>query len=448
MSDLAYLSIAQGRARIAAGTLQAIDWTEALLGRIAALDGKVHSYVTVTADAARAAARMVTPGDTRLLAGVPIGLKDAIDTAGIRTTGHSRIHEHRVPLRDASLVTRLKQAGAVILGKHALHELCYGGPSFELPWPPPGNPWNLDRIPGGSSSGTSAALAAGMAAGGIGTDSGGSIRQPSAFCGLTGLKPTHGIVPIDGIFPLSQTLDVAGPMARSAEDCALLLDALSGTRARSATSREVAALRIGVLDWHTHVPVDPAIPPALDAALQLLAKLGAKVARVNSLPDIFDLDACARVILLAESFAVHEAQLRRDANAYGRIGRHRFAIGACLSAADYIDAMKLRPRLIRGMDALFDEFDVLIAANELSGAPTFDSVQDSFPFTKVPSMRIPFSLTGQPSLAVPCGVDHDVMPIGMQIIAARGRDDLVLALGAAYQRASDWHRAHPRMPGA
>lgn len=445
MSDFAYLSIAEGRARIAAGTLRAIDWTEALLARIAALDPAIHAYVTITADAALAAARAVAPGDTRLLAGVPIGLKDAIDTAGVRTTGHSRLHENRVPARDAGLVKRLKDHGAVILGKHGLHELCYGGPSFELPWPPPRNPWNLERIPGGSSSGTGAALAAGLCAGGIGTDSGGSIRQPSAFCGLTGLKPTHGIVPTDGIFPLSQTLDVAGPMARSAEDCAWLLDAMAGTRARETIARDIAGLRIGVLPWHENVPIDAVIPPALDTALGVFAKLGARVARVGTAPDIFDLDACARVILLAESTAVHATQLRRDPNVYGRIGRHRFAIGACLSAADYLDAMTLRPRLTRAMDSLFADHDVLIAANELSGAPTFDAVQDSFPFTKVPALRIPFSLTGQPSLAVPCGIDRDGMPVGLQIIAPRDRDDRALCVGAAYQRASEWHAMRPKI---
>ncbi len=451
MNDLAFLGVAEGARRLAAGTLTPAAWTEALLERIAALDPLLHSHVTVCADDARRTARetgraIAATGTRGPLHGVPFGLKDAIATAGLRTTAHSRLLEHHVSRHDAALVARLRRAGAVLLGKHALYEFCYGGPSFELPWPPARNPWNLARVPGGSSSGTAAAVAAGLAPFGIGTDSGGSIRQPASYCGLAGLKPTAGLVPLDGVAPLSFTLDAAGPIARSAEDCALVLDALAGTTTAATLARGVTGLRIGVLR-HFHdgeATASPAVLAALDAACGVLRDLGATLAEAHIAP-LADLDACGRVILLAESFAVHEAQLRRDPSVYGRIARHRFSLGAALSAADYAQALRQRDILTRRSDRAFADFDLLLTCGEVSAAPRFEDASASFPFVAAPSLRIPFNVTGHPALSLCCGFDGEGMPLGLQLVAARGRDDLVLAAGAAYERATPWRERRPAL---
>ncbi len=443
MTDLAFLTIAEGTRRIAAGTLSAADWTDAILDRIARIDPALDSYVTVLADRARAQARSAAQGRLR---GVPLGLKDAIATSGVRTTAHSRLLADHVPRHSATLVTRLEAAGAVILGKHGLHEFCYGGPSFDLPWPPPRNPWNRARIPGGSSSGTAAAIAAGLAAGGVGTDTGGSIRQPAAYCGIAGLKPTPGLVPLDGVAPLSFALDCAGPLAWTAEDCAILLDALAGTTTATTLGRGVAGLRIGVLR-HFHdgeVTASPAILDAIDASCAVLRDLGATVGEAHIAP-LADLDACGRVIILAESFAVHEAQLRRDPSVYGRIARHRFSLGAYLSAADYAQALRQRTRLTQESDRAFGDWDLLLTCGETAAAPRFEDAAASFPFTVTPSLRIPFNVTGYPALSVCCGFDGDGMPLGLQIVGARGRDDLVLAAGVAYERATPWREKRPEL---
>ncbi|MBL8835561.1 MAG: amidase [Alphaproteobacteria bacterium] len=451
MSDLAFLSIAEGARRIAAGTLSPAAWIEALLERIARHDPVLHSFITVRADHARAAARaaeraIAATGWRGALQGVPICLKDAIATAGVRTTAHSRLLVDHVPARSATLVDRLERAGAIVLGKNALYEFCYGGPSFDLPWPPARNPWNLARVAGGSSSGTAAAIAYGLAAGGIGTDTGGSIRQPASFCGLAGLKPTNGLVPLDGVAALSFTLDTAGPLARSAEDCAMLLDALAGTTTTATLGRGVAGLRIGVLR-HFHdgeAQASPAVAAAIDAACGVLRGLGATVggARIASLAD---LDACGRVIVLAESFAIHEAQLRRDPSVYGRIARHRFALGGFLAAADYAQALRQRERLTAESDRVFADWDLLLTCGETAAAPRFEDAAASFPFTVTPSLRIPFNVTGYPALSVCCGFDGDGMPLGLQIAGPRGADDLVLAAGAAYERATPWRERRPEL---
>jgi aspartyl-tRNA(Asn)/glutamyl-tRNA(Gln) amidotransferase subunit A len=448
VSELAFLTIAEGQRRLAAGSLTPETWTEAVLARIASLDPALNTYITVTADAARATARAATrtiaaTGWRGGLHGVPLGLKDAIASAGVRTTAHSRLLQDHVPARDAALVARLKQAGAIILGKHALYEFCYGGPSFDLPWPPARNPWDPSRIPGGSSSGTAAAIAAGLAPGGIGTDSGGSIRQPATFCGVAGLKPSRGLIPRDGIVPMSFTLAEAGPMAWTAEDCALILDAIAGTTTAAGLARGVAGLRIGVLRHFFDGEVDaaPAVKAAVDAACAVLRDLGAVVGEAR-LPPLGDLDACGRVILLAEAYAQHEAQLKRDPSVYGRIGRHRFALGAYLSAADYALALRQRLRLTAEADRVFADWDLLLTANEVSPAPRFEDAAASFPFVQSPSLRIPFNVTGYPALGLCCDF-ADGMPLGLQIVGPRGGDALVLAAGVAYERATPWRERRP-----
>ncbi len=279
--DLAELTVAEGSARVAAGSLSASAWTEAVLDRIERLNGRLGAYITVVGSKARAAAaaadaEIKARGQRSPLHGVPYGLKDCIATAGIRTTGHSRLFQDHVPDVDAAIAARLGAAGGILLGKHAMYELSYGGPSFDLPFPPARNPWNPERIPGGSSSGTAAAIAAGMGPAGIGTDAGGSIRQPASFCGIAGLKPTLSLLPDAGILPMCFSLSEAGPMAWTVEDCAIILDVVAGTDARAGLGRQLAGLRLGIelgLPWG-HVPVAVSVARMFEGAVDALAGCG------------------------------------------------------------------------------------------------------------------------------------------------------------------------------
>lgn len=448
------LTIAEGGAAIAAGKLSPSQWVEALLARIAEIDPLINSYITVCADSARAAAAQATKeiraaGMRSPLHGVPYGLKDCIETAGVRTTAHSRLHEHHVPERDAVVAARLKRVGGVLLGKQAMYELSYGGPSFDLPFPPARNPWDRAHIPGGSSSGTAAAIAAGLCPGGVGTDAGGSIRQPAAYCGIAGLKPTMGLVPHDGIIPMGFSLAEAGPMAWTAEDCALLLDAMAGTRAAAGLSHDLGGLRVGVARefFATSVNPDADQLAAFDAAISTLAKIGMRP-RDIALPDLRDLDAVGRVILLAEAYANFESDLQRAPQMFGEIGRRRFLLGAYLSAADYIQALRGRERLRGEITRLFDEVDVIITAGERGPALRFEEAGEAFPFVAEPSLRIPFSVSGHPALAVRCGFTRGGMPLGLQIVGRHGADDLVLAVGSAFERAAGLLEIRPVAPPA
>ena len=448
MNDLAWLTAAEGARRIAAGTLTSARWTEALLARCASLQPKLAAWITLDAPGALAAAAAADRTPPRgPLHGVPLGLKDCVDTAGLRTTGHSRLHLDRVPVRDALIAARLREAGAVILGKHAMYELSYGGPSFDLPFPPARNPWDPTRIPGGSSSGSAAAVASGQGPVAVGTDAGGSIRQPAAYCGVVGLKPTLGLVPRDGVLPMTFTMGEAGPMARTAEDCALLLDAMAGATTARHIAEGISGMRVGVLRSFFDgavVRAAPAAVAAVERCLELLSSLGAKLADAEP-PSPHDLDACGRVILLAEAYANHEAQLRADPSLYGRLARHRFAIGAFLSAADLLQAQRRRMVLAAEMDALFAEHDLLVCAAEVSGAPRFDAAvsAESFPFVAQPSLRIPFNLTGHPALALPCGFDADGMPLSLQIIGRRGEEARILAAAHALEARLGLRDARP-----
>jgi aspartyl-tRNA(Asn)/glutamyl-tRNA(Gln) amidotransferase subunit A len=435
---IAWLTAAEGAAEIRAGRLSSAAWTEALLDRAEALNPALACWITLDRAGALAAARLADAVPARgPLHGVPIGLKDCIDTAGLRTTGHSRRFLNRVPAQDATLTDRLRNAGGVILGKQALYELSYGGPSFDLPFPPARNPWDMARIPGGSSSGSAAAVASGQGPLAVGTDAGGSIRQPAAYCGVVGLKPTQGAIPSQGVLPMTFTLGEPGPIARSVEDAALLFDVLADAAGAEGLGAGLAGQRIGVLrSWFAgpDVVADPAVIDAIETMLDRAAALGASVTATQA-PDPRDLDACGRVILLAEAYANHEAQLRTDPGVYGRLARHRFALGAFLSAADLLQAVRQRVRLAAAVDALFERFDILVCAAEVSAAPRFDDAvsAESFPFVAQPSLRIPFNVTGHPALALPIGFDRQHMPLSAQLIARRGDEARLFAAGHALE---------------
>ena len=466
MSDeLCFLSIAEAARRIRLKRLSPVELAAVHLARIAAIDGQLNAYITVTADLARSQARTaeaeIMRGQHRgPLHGIPFGLKDMIETRGIRTTAHSKVLANHVPDRDATVVARLYDAGAILLGKHALHEFAHGGPSFDLPWPPARNPWNTGHYTGSSSSGSGAAVAAGLAAFAIGTDTGGSVRTPAWMCGTVGFKPTFGLVGRGGVIPFSASCDHVGPLTRTVEDAALVLQAIAGFDERDAASarrspgdvtaelaRDIRGMRIAVLRHHFEEDIHASaeLVQALDAALGVLRELGAVVEdeRVRPLHEYY----AVRVMLTeSELFARHQHHLRRHASDYGHHFLGRTLAAALFSGADYIAAQRLRKRMIAEMQPLYAQYDAFVTTGG-GPAPHLDSHRTIGARQKwtTPSMGTMWSVTGAPALALPCGFSASGLPLGMQIAGRPFEDATLLAIGHAYERATRWCDRHPAL---
>jgi aspartyl-tRNA(Asn)/glutamyl-tRNA(Gln) amidotransferase subunit A len=456
-------SIAEAAALFRARKLSPVELARACLDRIATLDNRLHAFVAVTEaramDDARAAEQRLMRGEARgPLDGIPFAHKDIVDTAGIVTTCCSRIRAGHVPQRDAHAAKRLADAGTVLLGKLTTHEFALGGPSFDLPTPPARNPWDTRRFTGGSSSGSGAALAAGLVLGATGTDTMGSIRSPAVLCGITGLKPSYGLVGRSGVFPLAQSLDHVGPMARTAEDCALLLEAMAGPDPEDPASagrdaRGVAAalgqgvrgMRIGVIR-HFHETDNRGSPAALanlDAALDVFRGLGAIVSDIVLTP-LADWNAANAVIMLAEAHAIHGAWLRTRFAEYGGIFRERVLLGAMIGSEPYLNAQRRRRALADEMARAFAKHDVLITLAQPGEAPSIDAVS-RWGVLELGSFAAPFNLTGGPSVALGTGFGEGGMPTGMQIAGAAFADATVLRAAHAYQQATGWHRKTPEL---
>ena len=456
-------SIAEAAALIAARKLSPVELTQACLARIQAMDGTLHAFIRLEADSARATARaaearIMASGPRGPLDGIPFAHKDIYCTAGIPTTAHSRVLEDHVPTADATIVAKLAAAGVVMLGKLATHEFAFGGPSFDLPWPPARNPWNPDHFTAGSSSGTAAAVAAGMILGGTGSDTGGSIRGPAALCGITGIKPTYGLCSRAGILPLAQSLDHAGPMAWTVEDCAILLQAMAGHDAadpasanrpvpdfRAELGQGARGLRIGLIRHFHEVdsPVSPATLAGINGAADFFRAEGAEVRDVI-LPSLAAFNACGWIILLAEAFAVHETWMRRDPNLYGELMRDRLVLGGLLSAADTLQAQKQRRALIAATEAATAGCDILLTAAQPGEAPRIDAVP-KWAFLEKPNFTIPFNVTGWPGISLPSGFGEGGLPVAMQLVARPFAEPTLFRAAQAYEKAHAWRTKRPAM---
>ena len=468
VTDPSQFSLAEASRAIANGELTSEALTESYLARIAALDGDLHSFVLVLTDQALAAARAadaeLKAGRSRgALHGIPIGLKDIYKTKGIRTTAGSRVYETHVPTEDAETWVRLRDAGAVLLGKQETHEFAIGGPDFTLPFPPARNPWNTAHYPAGSSSGTAAAVGAHLCAAGMGSDTGGSIRGPAAYCGIVGLKPTYGRVSRRGVFPLSYSLDHCGPLTRTVEDCALMMQALAGYDPldpasasepvpdyAAALSPRLDGVKIGVLrHFHERDAVagfgpesapSPIYTAAFDAAGRTLEALGATLVdlQVSPLVDYADTN---RIILLAEAYALHEADFRERPHLFGRHMFARIGLGAFLSAADYVEALRQRRELCAEFAAAIAGVDVVISANATGPAPRIDTLGTFTTYTRA-SYTAPWNLTGSPALSVPIGFE-DGLPLAFQIVGKPFDEARVLHTGYAFEQAAGLYRQQP-----
>ncbi|MBY0333891.1 MAG: amidase [Acetobacteraceae bacterium] len=456
-------TIAEAARQIAARSLSPVELMEACLGRAAALEPRLNAFIRLDAEAARAAARaaearILRDGPRGPLDGIPFAHKDIYETAGIPTTAHSRVLEHHVPAADAFTVRRLAEAGVISLGKLATHEFAFGGPSFDLPWPPARNPWNPDHMPAGSSSGTGAAVAAGMILGGTGSDTGGSIRGPAALCGIAGIKPTYGRCSRRGVLPLAQTLDHTGPLAWTVEDCAILLGAMAGHDPNDPASadvpvpdfrgelgRGVTGLRIGLVR-HFHEadnPVSAATLKGIEDAAVFFEAEGATVDDVT-LPSLAEFNACGWIILLAEAYAVHEAWMRRDPGMYGELLRDRLVLGGLLTAADYLAAQKKRLELTARTAAAAAGCDLLLTAAQPGEAPRIDAVP-KWAFLEKPNFTIPFNVTGWPGLTLCTGYGEGGLPVAMQLVGKPWSEPTLFRAGDHYERAMPWRGRRPAL---
>ena len=451
------LGIAELGRQYRARELSPVDVAAAYLARIERIDKNLNSYVTVTSEHALSAAReaeaALRRGDAGPLTGIPVAYKDLYATRGVRTTAGSALLADWVPDHDATCVSRLHRSGTIMLGKLITHEFAFG---IQFPghrFAPARNPWNRDHIPGGSSSGSGAALAAGLTVGALGSDTGGSIRGPAAFCGIVGLKPTYGRVSRAGVVTLSWTLDHTGPMTRTVEDCALMLQALAGhDPADPASSRETvvdytATLRDGVRGLKVGIPRDyffhdvkPEVSQAFEQAMETMRRLGAEVREVR-IPSIWVAPALM-VIMLTEAFAYHATDLRQRPELYGEVLREKLMAGALFTSDEYVQAQRLRARLREDMHRALGEVDLLATPTMAGTAPSFATVLDpDFPFAR--SNMAPFNMTGLPALALPCGFAPNGLPVSLQLAGRPFDEATVLRAGHAYEQATDWHHRRP-----
>ena len=461
-AELCYLTLHELAERIRDKDVSPVEATDAVLERIRALNPKLNAYITVMAEQAqedaRAAEAEIAAGRYRgPLHGVPVGVKDLCETKGVRTTAGSKILADWVPDGDATVVQKLRNAGAIIVGKTHMHEYAFGATGVNDHYGPARNPWNTDCITGGSSSGSAAGVAAGLCFAALGSDTGGSIRMPASLCGITGLKGTYGRVSLAGVVPLSWSLDHVGPMARTAQDCALVLEAIAGRDPLDPSTADVpieewssmleggvAGLRIGVPAGYAFEHTDPDVAAVVRDAIASLKRLGADVRDVE-LPIIADYWSSATQVLIGEAAAYHQKNLEERPQDYGDITRARLQLGLNQKAPDYIRAARARDEARRTADeALFSEVDLLAMPTTVRTAVPIDSLASDDPTVGLTRLTAPFDLTGQPACSIPCGFTDAGLPVGLQLVGRRFDERTVLR--AAYTYETESGIAKPRPP--
>lgn len=438
------LSLAEAGRRIAAKTLSPSELLDDCLARIAEVEPRLNACIRLMADDARAAARALDNEAPRgPLHGIPIGVKDIIDIAGLPSTCHSAQRLDHMAMADAAVITRLRAAGAVFPAKLATHEFAIGGPAFDLPFPPARNPWNREHHPGGSSSGSGAAVAARMLPGALGTDTGGSVRHPASHCGLVGLKPTYNLVPRDGVFPLAFSLDHVGPLTRTVEDSALMLGVMAGGDFTDGLTKGLKGLRIGYVRHFHEIdqPADPEMAAALDEAARVMAAEGAIITDI-SLPPLQQFAAVNRTILYAEAGAIHEYWLKNSPEKYAGVTRRRLLPSQFVSAADHVQAQRRRGEMVAAVLEAFTQVDLLLTASSMDPACRIDDtpmVERTYPR----QARTPFNVTGHPAVTIMNGLHSTGLPLSLQLVAPAFEEVLLLQAAAGYERAAPWKDMAP-----
>ncbi len=456
MLDVSKLTIVEAGRAFRSSEFTPLELTQVYLDRIAEFDSELNSFITVTPESALAAARAATDElsrgvDRGPLHGIPIAYKDLIATAGVRCSSGSRILSDRIPDHDATVVQFLRKSGAVSLGKLNMLEFAYG--VVHPDYGPALNPWNIDYSSGGSSSGSGVAVAAGLCLGALGTDTGGSIRIPAAWCGVVGLKPTYGLVSRAGVDPLAWSLDHVGPMTRTAIDAALLLEGMAGFdphdpasvpgvafRAIDVEAVNLSNLRVAVPREWLETGIDDVTKQRFESTLEQLAKTGAQIERV-SIDLIDDLLAAEMTIMFSEAAAVHQPWLRAHAKDYSPLTLDRLVTGSAIPAVHYINAQRARRMLIEKFKKIHEQFDLLVTPASPTGAIRNDATMLHIGMEEVDIFRGlvritgPFNLTGAPAISVPCGMAGDGLPMAIQFVGRAFEDHVVLAAAAGLEDA-------------
>jgi aspartyl-tRNA(Asn)/glutamyl-tRNA(Gln) amidotransferase subunit A len=446
--------------------LSPLELTRTCLDRIEKLNPRLNAFITVTGESAllqaRAAEKEISRGEWRgPLHGIPIALKDLIDTAGTRTTAGSALYQNRVPVEDADVVRRLRQAGAVILGKNNLHEFAYGASSLVSFFGDIHNPWDSAHIAGGSSGGSAAAVAAGLCYAAIGTDTAGSIRLPAALCGCVGIKPTYGRVSTRGVIPLSWSLDHVGPFAATVADAALVLQAIAGydpldfhssyvpvcdyvfatsaSRSAELLMAEMKTIRVGIPRPNFFDDLDEEVCTALEQALTAIRTL---VAETREIQIVIPAD---RIVQNAESYAIHADEVSRTPELYQAETVRRIRNGENISAAEYIRRRQELDRERRHIQQIFANVDLLVTPTTRIPAPAIADLKKNPEALRPAEITLlrntrPFNVWGLPAISLPCGFTKSGLPIGLQIAGPPWREDLVLRLAHAYEQATEWHK--------
>jgi aspartyl-tRNA(Asn)/glutamyl-tRNA(Gln) amidotransferase subunit A len=454
-----FASISDLAQRLRSREISPVEITQASLHDIERLNPALNAFITVMTESALASARVAEAEILRghwlgPLHGIPVALKDLIDTAGVRTTAASAVHEHRVPCEDAEVVRRLRQAGAIILGKNNLHEFAYGGSSLVSYFGAVHNPWDLGRIAGGSSGGSAAAVAARVTLAAIGTDTAGSIREPAALCGCVGLKPTYGRVSSRGVIPLSTSLDHVGPLTTTVMDTAIVLQAIAGYDPADSTSADipvadypaglqesVKCLRVGVPRAYFFDDLDPETSTAIEHAIDGIRTLVGQVKEIQ-------LEVPAdRTLQLAESYAYHAESVAKNPELYQPETLRRIRTGEKVSAAEYIKRRGDLEVARRNIRNAFADVDVLVTATMPMPAPSIANLKASPDALRPAELKLlrntrPFNVWGLPAISIPCGFTQAGLPIGLQIAGPHWGEDLVLRLAHAYEQATAWHKRH------
>lgn len=460
-------SISEAAKLIESREISPVELLEFHLERIERLEPKVNAFITLDAVGARKAAKVA---ETEILAGnyrgamhgIPFSLKDVIDTQGLRTTGHSKLYLDRVPQQDATVVRKLRQAGAVLVGKNATHEFAMGQPSYDMPFPPARNPWDLDRGPGGSSSGSGSAVSAGLVLGALGTDTGGSLRNPCALCGVTGIKPTHGLVSRANTLALSNSLDEVGPMTWTVEDTAIMLQAIAGHDGLDTESIDIAlddyragigenikGMKIAALrQYYTEQgPATPEIVASIENAIKILQDLGAEIVDIE-LPELWFMESVSAIIAIVETWPIHKDTLGASPELYGDSGRNRLAGGAFVNSADYFHALQRQRELQAEVRAAMKGVDALITTSSLVTAPLlkdFMSGVSRYDTWKSPKTTSAYNLLGLPALAIPSGFSSEGLPVSIQLIGHAFAERKLFALGHAFETAANLRGIRPSL---
>jgi aspartyl-tRNA(Asn)/glutamyl-tRNA(Gln) amidotransferase subunit A len=468
--ELCFSPISEQADLIRRKEISPVELLSAFRQRIERVEKRVNAFITLMPQramrAARAAEKEILRGVYRgPLHGVPIALKDLFYTKGIRTTAGSRILKDFVPQEAATSVVLLKRAGAVLLGKTNMHEFAFGPIGTNPHYGDVRNPWDIQRVSGGSSGGSAAAVAAGMCSAALGSDTGGSIRIPAAFCGVVGLKPTYGRISKFGVIPLAWSLDHVGPLCRSAEDAAILLAVLAGGDPKDPTCREepvpdfrselrkdISKMKIAVLQEYATAPMESQVLAGFQEALRTFQKAGVRIEEI-SLPEVKYATGAATAILWPEAASYHEQYLRTRMKEYGQDVQARLGVALLVAATDYVKGQRVRRMLLEKFQAILKKYDGLLSPTEPITAPKLDQqfmylggkkeIRDAV----APRLTRLFNLIGLPAVSVPCGFSSDGLPMGLQIVSDHFAEGKMLRIAHFYQQHTDWHLRIPPIAG-